>query len=174
MNSLKWLTSTLSATGFFCIVLTFSQPARASISCEAGTENKFSNGSLAHCFLRTDTNTGLNNNVFSCKKGEVISFNEKGQFNSCILSTPINIRKGNEVVKCLADHRVSVAISSNGNQSISCQWVLLVDRMTLICCSSLIYRKHTTAGFLCHWHSCFLFCASSCSSLESQSKSWSK
>ena len=57
--SRKCLTATVSATGLFCLSLAFSQPARGSISCEAGTENKFANGSLANCVLRTDTNTGL-------------------------------------------------------------------------------------------------------------------
>ena len=122
-NSLpfKRLATAISAAGLFCVSLSLPQPARASISCETGTATSFSNGSLASCVLRTDTNAALNNNTYPCKREQYISFDEQGRFRSCTLYSSIEIRRGNEVVKCLADHRVSVAISSDGNQSVSCQ-----------------------------------------------------
>lgn len=119
-RSLLKSTTTVATAGLFCIGLSFPLPTRASIPCEAGTVNNSSNGSLANCVLRTDVNAGLNNNIYPCKAGHKISFNEQGQFHSCVLSSLLNVRTGNELVTCSADSWVYVSISSKGEQSVSC------------------------------------------------------
>lgn len=119
-RSLLKSTTTVATAGLFCIGLSFPSPTRASIPCEAGTVNNSSNGSLVNCVLRTDVNAGLNNNIYPCKAGYKISFNEQGQFHSCVLSTPLKVRTGNELVTCSANSWVYVLISSKGEQSVSC------------------------------------------------------
>ncbi len=119
-RSILGLTVTVQAAGLVLIGLSFPMPARASIPCEAGTVSNSSNGSLVSCVLRTDVNAGLSNNVYPCKKGHEISFDEQGRFSSCVLSAPLKVRRGNEVVTCLADSWVHVSISSKDGQSVSC------------------------------------------------------
>lgn len=118
--SLLGLTATISAAGLFFIGLCFPEPAKASIPCEAGTVSNSDNGSLESCVLRADVNAGLNNNIYPCKRGHEISFDEQERFHSCVLYTQLKVRRGNEVVTCLADSWVYVSISNNGNQSVSC------------------------------------------------------
>lgn len=101
-------------------MITIPQEAKAAVSCEANTANNYSNGSLASCILSIDANIGLSNNYFVCQHKEYISFDEKGQFKSCTLARDLQIRKGNEVTKCLANGIVNVSISSTGMQSVSC------------------------------------------------------
>lgn len=114
------LTATVSAAGLFLIGL-IPQPASADVPCEAGTTSYFSNGSLASCVVRSNVNAGLNNNVYYCKAGHSLAFDEQGRFTRCVLSTPLVVRRGNNVVTCLANYEVSVSISSDGNQSVSCE-----------------------------------------------------
>lgn len=115
------LTVTVQAVGLLFTCLSFPSPARASIPCETGTVNNFSNGSLESCVLRTDVNAGLNNNVYPCKGGQKIFFNEQGRFYSCFLSAPLKLRTGNEVVTCKPDSWVHVSVSSKGDQSVDCE-----------------------------------------------------
>lgn len=115
----KLLTLAVSALSLISIS-TIPQAAKAAVSCESNTANNHSNGSLESCVLSIDANIGLSNNYFVCKQKESISFDEKGQFNSCTLARDLQIRKGNEVTTCLANGRVGVSISSTGIQSVSC------------------------------------------------------
>lgn len=96
------------------------QSAKASIPCETGTMSNYSNGSLSSCVLRVDMNAALNNNVYYCKKENRISFDDKGQFTSCVLSTSLQLRNGNEVKTCEADYPVYVSVAEDGRQSINC------------------------------------------------------
>lgn len=118
--SLLGLTSTAAAFGLFFIGLYFPSPAEASIPCETGTVSNYSNGSLESCVLNNNLTAGLNNNVYPCKAGHEISFDEKGRFHRCVLSNQLNFRRGNEFVTCLSDSWVYVSISNDGNQSVSC------------------------------------------------------
>lgn len=47
------------------------------------------------------------------KKDTISLLTNRGGARSCVLSTPLKVRRGNEVVTCLADSRVYVSISSN-------------------------------------------------------------
>ena len=64
------LTATITVAGLLPINLSLSPSARASIPCEAGTINNFSNGSLDSCVLETNVNAELNNNIYPCKRGK--------------------------------------------------------------------------------------------------------
>ncbi|MBW4664036.1 MAG: hypothetical protein KME01_07530 [Chroococcus sp. CMT-3BRIN-NPC107] len=96
------------------------QVAKAAVSCETNTASNHLNGSLSSCILSFDANIGLNNNFFACQKNKYISFDEKGQFESCTLARDLQIRNGNKVTNCLADGTVNVSVSSSGIQSVSC------------------------------------------------------
>jgi len=65
-------------------------------------------------------NAALNNNVYYCKQGNRISFDDKGRFTSCILSTSVQLRNGNELTICEADRPVHVSVAEDGRQSINC------------------------------------------------------
>lgn len=101
--------------------LTLPQSAKASIPCETGTMSNYSNGSLSSCVLQVGMNAALNNNVFNCKQGNRISFDDKGRFTSCVLSTSLQLRNGNDLKTCEADYPVYVSVAEEGTQSISCQ-----------------------------------------------------
>ena len=101
-------------------ISTTPQVAKAAVSCEANTAINHSNGSLASCILSFDADIGLNNNYFACQQKEYISFDEKGQFQSCTLARDLQIRNGNDVTNCLAKGKVDVIVASTGIQSISC------------------------------------------------------
>ena len=109
------------ASSLLGVNLTLTQSAKASIPCETGTMSNYSNGSLSSCVLRVDLNAALNNNVFYCKQGNKISFDDKGQFTSCVLSTSLQLRNGNDLKTCEADYPVYVSVPGEGTQSISCQ-----------------------------------------------------
>lgn len=119
MKASKLLLTSLSAFSFISIS-SIPQAAKAAVSCEAGTANNYSNGSLASCVLSVDANIGLSNNYFPCKASSSVSFDEKGQFNSCTLSHQIQLRSGNELRTCEANAKVYVEIQERGNQSVSC------------------------------------------------------
>jgi hypothetical protein len=108
------------ASSLLGVNITFPQSAKASIPCEAGTIRNYSNGSVSSCMLRVDMNAALNNNVYYCKQGNRISFDDKGRFTSCVLSTSVQLRNGNELKTCEADYPVYVSIAEDGSQSINC------------------------------------------------------
>ena len=112
-------------SAFSAISLAFSQPAVGAVSCEAGTINRYSNGSLDSCILARDTKIRIGNNqsgtsIFPCKAKEYINFTEKSQFEDCKLSEEIKIKTGNSVTSCLIDYKVSVSTSDDGKISIDC------------------------------------------------------
>lgn len=109
------------ASSLLGVNLTLPQSAKASIPCETGTMSNYSNGSLSSCVLRVDMNAALNNNVFYCKQGNEISFDDKGRFTSCVLSTSLQLRNGNALKTCEANYPVYVSVAEEGTQSISCQ-----------------------------------------------------
>lgn len=123
--SSKVLAVLTSTFGLFSINFAVSLPAQASVTCEGGTINNYSNGSLATCILGQETNvqvsspsSGLSN--FYCQAQKFISFDEKAQFTGCQLSQEIQLRKGNSIETCPAEYKVNVSIETNGTQSISC------------------------------------------------------
>ena len=109
------------ASSLLGVNLTLTQSAKASISCETGTMSNYSNGSLSSCVLQVGMNAALNNNVFNCKQGNRISFDDKGRFTSCVLSTSLQLRNGNDLKTCEADYPMYVSVAEEGPQSISCQ-----------------------------------------------------
>lgn len=113
------------SVGLFSINLFVSLPVHASIVCESGTISNYQNGSLASCILGQDTRvkvssptTGASN--FYCKAKKLISFDDKAQFQSCYLTQEVQLRKGNLIDLCPVEYRISVLISNDGIQFISC------------------------------------------------------
>lgn len=117
---LSIVTTLVFASSLLGISLTFPQSAKASVPCEAGTTSNYSNGSVSSCVLRVDMNAALNNNVYYCKQGNKISFDDKGRFTSCVLSTSVQLRNGNELKTCEADYPVYVSVAEDGRQSVTC------------------------------------------------------
>ncbi|BCL38277.1 hypothetical protein [Nostoc sp. MS1] len=114
-----------SSLGLLSINAIIALPAHASIVCGSGTISNYQNGSLASCILDQDTtvqvshsNTGTAN--FYCQAKKLISFDDKGQFQSCYLYQEIQIRKDNLVETCPTQYRVSILASTKGIESISC------------------------------------------------------
>lgn len=114
-----------SSVSLLSINFVVSLPAHASVACESGTVTNYQNGSLASCILGQDTtvqvyspSTGTSN--FYCQAKKPISFDDKGQFQTCYLSQEIKLIKNNLVESCPAEYRISTVISSNGIESISC------------------------------------------------------
>ncbi|HLO89354.1 MAG TPA: hypothetical protein VK203_30700 [Nostocaceae cyanobacterium] len=117
--STKIYTLLTSSLGFLTFNFVLSLPASASITCEPGTINKYSNGSLAGCILAQDTtlqryHPRSGTFTFSCKAQEYINFDPQGQFQSCRLVQEMEIRQGNAIEKCLAEYRVDVSENDNG------------------------------------------------------------
>ncbi|MDB9371819.1 hypothetical protein [Nodularia sphaerocarpa] len=111
--------------GLLTISVAVSLPAQASIVCEPGTIINHTNNSLAACVLGQEmtvqvssANAGTSN--FDCRAKSYISFDDKGQFQSCQLAQEIEIKQGNSLTKCPEDYRVSVSALTNGNLSINC------------------------------------------------------
>lgn len=116
------LIGVVSFSAFSAINLIFSQPAVSAISCEPGTINRYSNGSLENCLLARDMKIRIGGAIFPCKAKKYISFTEKSQFQSCTLSQDIKIRKGNAVQSCKTDYIVSVSTPDEAkNLSIECR-----------------------------------------------------
>ncbi len=114
-----------SSLGLFCINFLVPSSAHASIVCGSGTISNYQNGSLASCILDQNTtvqvyhpSTGTAS--FYCQAKKIISFDDKGQFQTCYLSQEIVIKKDNSVEVCPKEYRVSMSILINGIQSISC------------------------------------------------------
>jgi hypothetical protein len=110
----------LPATGLFYLSINYPFPALASVACLSGTVTNHPNNSLARCVLSRNTEIRVNNSRFFCKKGQPISFTEKGIFSGCVLSEAIEIRRSSGVETCLINAKVSFSISEDGNQSIDC------------------------------------------------------
>lgn len=119
-SSLKSLGSVLSSLSLFTISLGFSLPVKASLPCEYGTVNSHPNGSVASCNIENNLDIRIGSFSFPCLQGHSISFDEKGQFESCVISVPVQIRTVNAIETCPEKSRVDVSISNDGNQSISC------------------------------------------------------
>lgn len=120
MSSLKSLASVVSSLGLFTISLSFSLPIKAALPCKAGTISSYQNGSVESCTSENNVDIRIGSSSFPCKQGYSISFDEKGQFTSCVISAPVGIRTGNALETCPEKSRVYVSILTNGNQSISC------------------------------------------------------
>ncbi len=119
-SSLKSLGSVLASLGLFTISLSFSPPVEAGLPCEYGTVSSHPNGSVASCNIENNLYITIGSFAFSCLQGHSISFDEKGQFNSCIVSVPVHIRTGNAVKTCPKESMVSASILNDGSQSINC------------------------------------------------------
>jgi hypothetical protein len=117
--SLKSLASFFSSLSLFTISLSISSPVKAALPCEGGTINRYDNGSIASCNIYNNVYISVGALAFSCKQGKYIYFDEKANFNSCILSTPMVIRTGNKVETCSEEFKIYVSIYG-GNQSVSC------------------------------------------------------
>ncbi|TVP55419.1 MAG: hypothetical protein EA343_25045 [Nodularia sp. (in: Bacteria)] len=121
-HSLAFLTY---SWGLITISFAVSLPAQASIVCEPRTIINHANNSLAACNLGQDMTVQLSSSRagiynFPCRAKSYISFDDKGQFQSCKLSRDIEIREANSVKKCLEDYRVDVSVLNNGILSINC------------------------------------------------------
>ncbi len=119
ISSFKSLTSIFSSLSLLTISL-ISLPAKAALPCEYGTVNTYQNGSVASCTIENNVDIRIGTFNFPCKKGYPISFDEKGQFESCVISAPVSIRTGNTVKTCLEESMVYVSVSDTGDQSVSC------------------------------------------------------
>ncbi|MBW4642012.1 MAG: hypothetical protein KME23_03160 [Goleter apudmare HA4340-LM2] len=120
------LASLTSAFGLLTLNFAIALPAQASIVCQAGTMNKYQNGSLASCVLAQDTNVQVSSLYagtysFPCKAKNFILFDDQGQFKSCWLAVDIKIKKGNSIETCPAEYNVDVAIANDGSLSIFCR-----------------------------------------------------
>jgi len=102
-----------------------SPSAHASIVCSSGTISNYQNGSLASCILDQNTTVQVSHPTtgtshFYCQDKKIISFDDKGQFQTCYLSQEIVIKNDDSIEVCPAGHRVSMSVSTNGIPFISC------------------------------------------------------
>ncbi|MBD2363347.1 hypothetical protein H6G36_19490 [Anabaena minutissima FACHB-250] len=115
----------LSSLSIFGLNFAISPPGKAAISCENGTINRYSNGSLHTCIINQNTTLQLSSasglSTFPCKAQNYIYFDEKGQFQRCQLAEDMQIRIGNSLEKCPADFWINIYISDAGHQSITCR-----------------------------------------------------
>lgn len=128
---MKFFNHKLAAVSSFvsisAINIFFSQPVLSAVSCEAGTINRHTNGSLRYCILARDTKITMSNyrtgrSIFPCKAKSYVMFAEKSDFQTCTLSEDIKIREGNSVRTCPKDYIVSVSTSNDGKDlSIDCK-----------------------------------------------------
>jgi len=120
----RFLNSVVFTSGLLAVNTILSAPATAQLSCEPGSVDQHSNGSLANCRLSSNVTVEASHSsagsfTFPCKGGEYISFDAQGQFQSCVLSAPVEIRTDNASEICPAEYRVS--ISEDENSPVSCQ-----------------------------------------------------
>ncbi|MEB3179684.1 MAG: hypothetical protein VKL59_11710 [Nostocaceae cyanobacterium] len=120
----RFLNSVVFTCGLFAVNTILSAPAKAQVSCEPGSVAQHSNGSVANCRLSSNVTVQASHSnggsfTFSCKGGYYIYFDDQGQFESCVLSAPVEMRNDNASQICPAEHRVS--ISEKGNPPVSCQ-----------------------------------------------------
>lgn len=118
--SLKSLGSTFSSLGLFTFSLSLALPVKAALPCQYGTVNSHPNGSVESCTIENNVDIRIGSFVFPCKQGHFISFDEKAQFQSCVISTPVKIITDQVVETCPEEYRVDVSIPTNGNPSVSC------------------------------------------------------
>jgi hypothetical protein len=120
----RFLNSVVFYFGLFAVNTIFAAPAKAQISCQSGTVRQYPNGSTESCILSSDvtvqvSNARASNFIFPCKGDYYIFFDAQGQFQSCVLSAPLEIRTSNTSQICPAESRVS--ISNDGNQAVTCR-----------------------------------------------------
>ena len=118
--SLKYLVSVVPSLSLFTIGLNLSSPAKASLPCQDGSIGRYQNGSVESCIINANVSISQGALAFSCKQGQYIYFDDRGNFRSCVISIPVVIRTANDVETCPEESRVYVSIE-NGNQSARCQ-----------------------------------------------------
>ncbi|PIG91288.1 hypothetical protein [Gloeocapsopsis sp. IPPAS B-1203] len=120
---LKFFTAISSFLGLFTInCFTFSLPVKAALPCKGGTINTYQNGSIESCIIDNHVDVKAGSLAFSCKQGYSISFDDKANFQSCVLFKPVTIRRNNAVETCSENSRVYVSFSKQGNQSVICHY----------------------------------------------------
>ncbi|MEH2351600.1 MAG: hypothetical protein V7K55_27090 [Nostoc sp.] len=124
--SLQSFTFFTSSLGLLTINFAFPLPAKAAIECEAGNMIYYPNGSLLTCILDRNTNVQVFSSLsetsnIPCRGKNYISFDEKGQFQSCQIADDIQIRTANSVEICPAEYRIYVSTSDKGNKSFTCR-----------------------------------------------------
>lgn len=118
---IKYFVTVGSSLGLFVIsCLSFSLPAKAALPCKGGTINYFSNGSAASCTIKNNVNITTGSLVFSCKQDYSISFDEKANFKSCVISNSVIIRRNNDVETCPEKSRIYVSSLNDGSLSVRC------------------------------------------------------
>ncbi len=122
----KDLRTVLSLAGLFALNFFASLPAKASISCESGTINHHENGQLESCIISNNIKVNVSHplegsSMFTCLQKNYIYFDKSGQFQSCILSIPLAIKKGNLVEICPEKSLVSVSSENERDQFIRCR-----------------------------------------------------
>lgn len=113
---LKSLAFALSSVGLFTVNLSFTLPAKAALPCENRSIIYHQNGSVKRCTIFNKVNISVGSFAFLCEQGHSISFDEKAKFESCVISAPLKIKRGNAIEICPKKSRVSVYIDSK-NQS---------------------------------------------------------
>ncbi|MEH2265363.1 hypothetical protein [Nostoc sp.] len=124
--SLQSFTFFTSSLGLLTINFAFPLPAKAAIECEAGNMIYYPNGSLLTCILDRNTNVQVFSSLseisnIPCRGKNYISFDEKGQFQSCQIADDIQIKTVNSVEICPAEYRIYVSTSDKGNKSFTCR-----------------------------------------------------
>lgn len=114
--SLKSLAFAISLLGLFTINLSFTLPVNAALPCENSNIVYHSNGSIKNCTIFNKININVGSFGFLCEQGHSISFDEKANFQSCVISDAVKIKRGNAIEICPKKSRVSVFIDSK-NQS---------------------------------------------------------
>ena len=126
--SSKYLTCLVSTLGISSFSLVFLPSVNAEVICKSGTISNHTNGQLYSCILARKvtanvTLNNMNNSIFPCKAEQYVFFNEKGQFQSCVLSEKIKIVQAASVTTCLSEMMVFLSTDSNGKQSVSCRQI---------------------------------------------------
>ncbi|HEY9780902.1 MAG TPA: hypothetical protein V6D09_12275 [Leptolyngbyaceae cyanobacterium] len=117
----KQLLSLGSSLGLLTMTLSIPLPVTAALPCKDGTVNRYQNNSIASCTIENNIQVRIGSLAFPCLQDHSISFDEKGQFQSCVISQSVKIITDNVVETCPAEYRVNVEIYNDGNQSVSCQ-----------------------------------------------------
>lgn len=113
---LKSLAFAVSSVGLFTVNLSFTLPVKAALPCENRSIIYHQNGSVESCTIFNKVNINVGIFAFLCEQGHSISFDEKANFESCVLSDSLKIKRGNAIEICPAKSRVYVSIDSK-NQS---------------------------------------------------------
>lgn len=121
--SLKSLAFTISSLGLFTTNLIFTLPVNAALPCENSNIVYHPNGSINSCTIFNKVNINVGSFAFLCEQGHSISFDEKANFQSCVISDAVKIQRGNAIEICPEKSRVSVSIDSKNqsNNQINCE-----------------------------------------------------